>query len=132
MFKSTGTIKVFDSGWVYISVCPELTRYYLSRFNRNHVFTDIQLMTPKEGGHITIVRTKNCKCPDVVKNFEYLSKIKDKIIEFEYFNIVTGNGKHFWLDVECNEALDIREKLSLDREPFFNLHLTIGVIMTNN
>ena len=130
MFKSTGTIKTFDSGWVYISVCPELTRYYMSRFNKNKVLTDIQLMKPKEGGHITIVRGETSECPEKIKNKELLVEINNKLIDFEYSNEVVGNGKHFWLDVKCNEALDTREKLGLDREPYFTLHLTIGVIKT--
>jgi len=130
MFDSTGTVKVHNDGWIILHVDPELTRYYLSRFNRSHVYTDIQIMLPKWGGHITIVAgDEHESVEDTEENKKTLNMIDGMEIPFSYSPIVTGNENHFWLNVKCESALDIRDSLGLSREPRYPFHLTIGVIM---
>lgn len=115
------SIKVDPEGWVVIMADQELTRYYIEQFNFAHRAKDIQIMFPAWGGHISIVRGEN------IKDRKYLMSLNNKQISFKYDSEVKGNGNHFWLNVECAEAEDIREKLGLSRKPRFNFHLTIGV-----
>jgi hypothetical protein len=35
-------------------------------------------------------------------------------------------GVYAWLEVECKDALELREALGLSREPHVPLHLTLG------
>lgn len=39
---------------------------------------------------------------------------------------VKSNGKHWWIDVDCPDAENIRESMGLTRIPYFGFHLTIG------
>jgi hypothetical protein len=39
---------------------------------------------------------------------------------------IKSSGKHWWIDVHCPDAENIRESLGLSRNPYFGFHLTIG------
>jgi hypothetical protein len=43
-----------------------------------------------------------------------------------------SNVKHWWLRVHCPEAESIREAMGLTREPYFGLHLTLGLVNEKN
>jgi hypothetical protein len=130
MFSSTGIIKIEPKlarlktdpkGWIVIMADRELTRYYVEQFNFAHRAKDIQIMMPAWGGHISVARGED------IKDRNYLLSLNNKRINFNYDSEVKGNGNHFWLEVECQEAENIREKLGLSRKPYFDFHLTIGV-----
>ena len=130
MFSSTGIIKIEPKlarltndpkGWIVIMADRELTRYYVEQFNFANRAKDIQIMAPAWGGHISVARGED------IKNRGYLLSLNNKKINFNYNPDVKGNGNHFWLEVECQEAENIREKLDLSRKPYFNFHSTIGV-----
>ena len=128
MFTSTGIIEIHRSGWIIIAVDDDLCRYYLSQFNRGHVMTDIQLMKPKWGGHITVVRGNEYEPFEINPQTEsVLDNNNGKEISFEYSHETFGNGNHYWLNVKCDCVLDLREELDLNREMIFPLHLTFGV-----
>ena len=55
-----------------------------------------------------------------------MEKWNKKEIEFTYDTNVRTNGEDWWLRVYSKDLLDIREEAGLPRNPFFNLHLTIG------
>ena len=130
MLESTGVIslepklKRLDadtSGWAIIQADQELTRYYVEQFNFAHRANDIQIMKPAWGGHISIMRG------EAVKDKRLFMSFRNKTVKFQYNPEVKGNGNHFWLDVECPDAENMREQLGLPRKPHFPFHLTIGV-----
>jgi hypothetical protein len=47
-------------------------------------------------------------------------------ISFAYDPNLRFNGEYFWLPVQCEELLDLREQLGLRREPRMPLHLTVA------
>ena len=49
-----------------------------------------------------------------------------KIIKFEFDLNCKSDGKHWWMNVSCLEALTIRKECGLDEKPYFGFHLTIG------
>jgi hypothetical protein len=70
--------------------------------------------------HISVVRDEE------PPNKEFWEKYAGQEIEFQYNPIVEGDGLFFWLNVDCDFLLEIREELGLPRDPEFPLHLTIG------
>jgi hypothetical protein len=121
MFKSTGTISLHGDDWAIIDVDPEIGRYYLSQFNRSRTVLAGQIMPPKWGPHISVIRG------EVVKDKELLKTFDGKKIVFHYSPQVQWDEKHAYLNVSCDEALNMREAVGLPRNPFYDLHLTIGV-----
>jgi len=124
-YESSGVLALEPDGWLYISVDTELTRYYISRYNRSRAITSGQIMKPKNGGHISIVRPAFEAIP--ADKADILDDLIGTTIGFSYDTELKDNGRHFWLSVVCEQALDIRERLGMSRHPQFPLHLTIGV-----
>ena len=119
--SSQGTFNVRGNNWITIDVDPELARYYLSLFNRSRPMLEGQIMPGAWKAHISVVRGEN------IPNQEILEEINGKSVDFQYDHNIQWNGQHAYLSVECEEALDIREKLGLNRRPLLPLHLTVGV-----
>ena len=119
--SSQGIFHVHRENWITIDVDPELSRYYLSLFNRSRPMLEGQIMPGAWKGHISVVRGED------IKNSEILSDINGKSVNFQYDHNIHWNGRHAYLSVECEEALDLREQLGLNREPPLPLHLTVGV-----
>lgn len=95
----------------------EIGRYY--RYLHNYM-NPVQLVKPEWGAHITVVRNE-------VPSHEALwYEWNKKRIEFTYSPVIKDNEDYFWVQVNCEELLDIREALGLYRFPEFSLHLTIG------
>jgi len=98
----------------------ELDKYYAwfvkTRYN-------VKLNPPQRGPHVSFIA-------DIVSNPELYKKVMEKWnkkeIEFTYDTNVRTNGEDWWLRVYSKDLLDIREEAGLPRNPFFNLHLTIG------
>lgn len=90
--------------------------YLKTRFN-------LKLNPPLRGTHVTIINDKMDK-----SLFMEASKIfNGKEITFYYENYPKSNGSHWWLRVWCPESESIREALGLTRDPYFGLHLTLGL-----
>lgn len=123
MFSSTGTISLHGDNWAIIDVDPELGRYYLAQFNRSRAMLSGQIMAPKWGPHISLIRGEQ------VKDQELLAKSSGLTINFQYSPVVQWDGQHAFLNVVCPEGLQLREQLGLSREPKFSLHMTFGVKM---
>ena len=123
MFTSTGTIHVHGDDWVTIDVDPDIGRYYLSQFNRSRPMLQEQIMPPKWGPHISLLRGEE------VQDRELLEEANGKTINFSYNPEVRWDGRHAYLDVESAEALELRKQLGLAEQPFYPLHLTFGVVM---
>ena len=131
MYSSVGTISIRSDDSVIILADEELTRYYISRYNRSRPYLSGQIMQPKWKGHITVIPAKYEKIEKNEENIKYLNEINNKSINFEYDTTLVDNEKHFWLKVNCEEAKNIRERLNFSREPVIPFHLTIGVTTGN-
>lgn len=121
--KKTGGIDIDGTGWLVLHADPGISDFYISQFNFANRAKNVQLMRPSWHAHISIVRGEK------IHNKELWDSLSGKEVEFKYdpINWLTG-GKHYVFDVECEEVLDIREQLGLPRQPFYDLHLTIGVV----
>ena len=123
MFESTGQLRLHGDNWAVIHVDSEIGRYYLTQFNRSRPMLNGQIMPPKWGPHISLIRG------EPVNNQELLQKADGSTISFSYSPEINWNGHHAFLNVDCPEGLELREQLGISREPVFPLHLTFGVEM---
>ena len=137
VFKSLGTIRYSPKAksipdtskwWVVIDCCPELCRYYRELWNWEHRFGTIVLHKPAWAGHISVVADE--KPPD--DKLSVWQSHAGELIEFEYRPELQTNGQYFWLNVVCDAALDLRAELGLARNPFYPLHLTVGIDLAFN
>lgn len=98
----------------------DMAAYYAWFVRRRY---NVILNPPHRGTHISFIA-------DIVPNKDLYnlakSKWDGKSIEFEYDINVRTNGEDWWLRVYSNDLLAIREEAGLSRNPYFNLHLTIG------
>jgi len=133
MFKSTGRLRYSPTingsmnrrnggstkWWLVIDCDPEIGRYYRSLYQM-WSYNVSELRRPAWETHISVIRDE--KPP----NESDWMKYDGQTIEFVYTPDLEFNGIYVWLPVTCNRALDIREELGLNRNPFYNLHLTVG------
>jgi hypothetical protein len=153
MFRSTGILQYSPKAksipskkwWLVIECCDDLARYYRSLFNHvNRAW--YQLHAPAWGSHISVV----CDEIPASENLQFWEAHDGEEVEFFYEPIlytaaleVTGNeprviplepgynnGQYVWLDVRCERAIELRRELGLSPEPFYPLHLTIGIDLT--
>lgn len=117
-----------QSSWKRVAIIKtncDISEYYAwylkKRFN-------LILNKPLRGTHITFISDRLDK-----KIFQEASDIfNKKEITFYYEPIPKSNGLHWWLRAFSTEAEDIREALGLDRNPYFGMHLTIGIANEKN
>jgi hypothetical protein len=111
-WKKTAMVKFDDDTFAYYSW------FLKKRFN-------LFLNKPLRGTHITII---NDKCDD-----EIYAKAREifhgKEITFRYDpTFIRANGKgHWWLKVDSEDSKNIRTAMGLTPDPYFGLHLTIGL-----
>lgn len=123
--KTTGILRAVQSTkdaslwWLYAECCPDIGRYYRSLLRWTPY---CRLMPPKWGEHVTIIRRE--PTPPIVG-------LDGQEIEFEYSHGLIGNEKHLWLAVRSERMMDLREQYGLPRQPYYNFHLTIGVMPGN-
>lgn len=139
MIKSTGVLEFSpqdrtrkhknQSSWkktAMIMVDSDIDEYYSwflkKRFN-------LELNRTLRGSHITIISDKMD-----FQVFEDAAKIFDgREIDFFYDpKDINSTGKHWWLNVECTDAENIRESMGLKRTPYFGFHLTLGYANEKN
>ena len=117
-----------QSSWKRVAVIKtncDMDRYYAwflkKRFN-------LELNRNLRGTHVTFISDKLEK-----SLFDEASKLfNGKEIDFYVELEPRGNGSHWWLRVHCPEAETIREAMGLCKEPYFGLHLTLGVANEKN
>jgi hypothetical protein len=106
--------------WLIVECCTDLGRYYkemLNRFNRGGFATQ----KPAWGAHISVIRGEE---PTDKALWDTLD---GKEVKFTYEDRLLTNDRHYWLPVQCEAVLDLRENLGLPREPKFDLHLTVAI-----
>lgn len=98
----------------------DIPAYYAWFIRRRY---NVILNPPHRGTHVSFIA-------DIVNDLDRYNSIRDqyegKEVEFEYDINVRTNGEDWWLRVYSEPLLDVRELAGLKRNPFFNLHLTIG------
>jgi hypothetical protein len=80
------------------------------------------------GSHITFINDKVNENDVILQNNyqEIANKYNGQTIDFTIkLNELRSNGYYWWYNVICNEALNIREEIGLERIPYFGLHFTI-------
>lgn len=118
-----------QSAWKRVAIIKtdcDLDRYYAwflkKRFN-------LELNKNLRGAHVTFIsdRMERDIFNEATKLFH--GKEIDFYVELE----PRANDKgHWWLRVHCPEAESIREALGLSRDPYFGLHLTLGLANEKN
>ena len=129
MIKSLGNLRYspqalgtsFFNWWLVVDADQEIGRLYRALY-KMEAFGCGSLQRPAWAEHVSVIRNE-----EPPENKKHLWKKYDgEPIEFEYIPVVRGNGQHFWLDVHCERALEIRTELGLPYQPDYGLHLTIG------
>ena len=117
-----------QSSWKRVAVIKtscDMDRYYAWFLKKRF---GLELNKNLRGSHVTFISDRLEKSV-----FEQASKLfNGKEIDFYVELEPRGNGNHWWLRVHCPEAETIREALGLSREPYFGLHLTLGVANEKN
>ncbi len=110
MFKPWWLIGFLEEG-------NELREYYNWFIEKR---TGLKLMKPAWGAHISIVRGEE------PSNIDLWGKLEGNKIEFSYEEFVKTNSEHWWLRIVCDEMLEIRETLGIQKRHEIGLHITIG------
>lgn len=106
--------------WLHVICDNDLGRYYRYWLIKKYGIWNI--MKPKWGNHITVIRQEKV-------SYDSLKKWNEHMVEFDYNPCdLQTNSKHFWLRVRCDRLKDIRERIDLSREPRAPLHMTFGVL----
>ena len=117
MFTSTGTLEYHDSGWLILKCCEDLARYYRSQIKVK------RLGPSRAGSHVTVI---NGTVEFENIDWSLWRKYDGKQVSFSYELEIKSACDYYWLTTYCEELLDIREELGLNRHLKHPLHLTIA------
>lgn len=124
---STGTLRyspkllgdrASEKWWLVVDCDPELGKYYRHLFWLG-AYKTAKVFRPAWREHITVIRNEE---PPNVSLWE---KYAGHQVQFQYNARPQTNGDYWWLSVECDQLLEIREELGLPRQPKIPLHLSI-------
>lgn len=130
MPTSTGTLRyspkfsgmrTSSKWWVVIDCDPAIGRYYRNLFYLGNSKTK-KLVRPAWKEHISVVRNEE---PPEENKFLW-EKYNGQELEFQYSSELNSDGHFFWLNVDCDFALELRDELGLSRQPIYPLHMTVG------
>jgi hypothetical protein len=111
-WKKTAMVKFDDDTFAYYSWFLE------KRFN-------LKLNKPLRGTHVTII---NDKCDDeIYAQARQMFHGKEITLQYDPTLIRSNDKGHWWLKVYCEDARNIRSVMGLTPDPYFGLHLTIGL-----
>lgn len=85
----------------------------------------IKLNKPLRGTHVTIIN-------DIVDDKLYSQAIelfngKEITLKYDPTCIRANEKGHWWIKVECDDVKNIRTAMGLTPDPYFGLHLTLGI-----
>jgi hypothetical protein len=129
MFQSKGVLRYSpqligvenEKWWLILHCDAELGAYY-RRLYHYATYRCRKLQQPGWKDHVSVVRNE-----EPSEEFKRLwGKYEGREVEYQYKPGVKNNTLYYWLDVECEFLLDLREELGLPRKPFYDLHVTIG------
>lgn len=111
-WKKTAMVKFHCDTWAYYAW------FLQKRFN-------LKLNKPLRGTHITIIN-------DMVDSEIYTQARKifhgqELTFKYDPTNIRANDKGHWWLKVYCDDVRNIRNAMGLTSDPYFGLHMTIGL-----
>lgn len=110
-----------EKWWLILNCDAELGAYY-RRLYYYATHKCRKLQQPGWKDHVSVVRNE-----EPADEFKHLwGKYEGHEVEYKYEAGVQSNSLYYWLDVECDFLLDLREELGLPRKPIYDLHVTIG------
>ena len=108
--------------WAVIEVDKEITRYCRHLVEKEY---GVRLLPPAWDAHVSIIRGESIAKQNQSLWKKYHGQSVDLKITLDLSRAKRECGKHFWfVDVECQRALDIRAELG--RPSNWPPHLTIG------
>lgn len=110
---------VSDPGWMIAQTDRAIEFYYAQYVKKRF---GIELERSAWGSHISIIKGVLPKKNKHLWNHKAVTSLK---IPFKYTHTIHTNGKHWWLNVQCEDFSNIREEFGLPRKDG-NFHLTIG------
>jgi hypothetical protein len=117
-----------QSSWkrhVIAFIKDDLSDYYSWFLKRRY---NIDLIKPIRGPHFTVVNDRSMD----ISNWPLIKhKYNNKKIKIYYNVDMRSNTKHWWLKAYSNDAAMIRKELGLG-DPYFNPHITIGLVNERN
>lgn len=119
---SPSTLGHAQKWWVVVDCNDQIGKYYRKLFELDCHFCD-KLGVPAWKEHITVVRNE-----EPLKK-EFWEKYEGSEISFSCLILPQSNDVYYWLEVECDFLLSLREELGLPKKPEFPLHLTFGNII---
>lgn len=116
----SSTLNYYSDWWLLARVDDGLIDYYAAQVNKKF---GVKLHTRTLWrAHVSVIRGV-----EPVANVEKWGLGEGKIAQIKYTHEVYTNGAHWWLNVESDDLVDIRQHygFSTDKKRF---HLTIGRI----
>jgi hypothetical protein len=111
-WKKTAMVKFDCDIWEYYSW------FLKKRFN-------LYLNKPLRGTHVTIIN--DMVDDDIYKQARDMFHGKEIRIKYDPTHIRSNIKGHWWINVESDDAKNIRSVMGLSPDPYFGLHLTIGL-----
>lgn len=111
-WKKTAMVKFDCDIWEYYSW------FLQKRFN-------LFLNKPLRGTHVTIIN--DMMDDDIYKQARDMFHGKEIRIKYDPTQIRANRKGHWWINAESDDAKNIRSVMGLTPEPYFGLHLTIGL-----
>ena len=106
----------FDPWWVMLECEPGIFDSARASLGQ----AGIRLSRPLWGSHVSIVSG------EPPPHEERWRTRHGERVAFDYELAARTEGGFYWLDIACNELLDLRETLGLLRSPRRPFHLTLG------
>lgn len=106
--------------WLILQCCPDLAKYCRMMINKYNLGS-FKVMKPAWDSHISVTRGEE------PKNKELWNSLTGREVDFYYENKIETNDRYYWLPVQSDAILDVREQLGLLREPYYKLHLTVAI-----
>ena len=106
----------FDPWWVVLECEPHILEAARASLEQ----TGVRLSRPLWGSHISIVSGEPPPREDRWRTRQ------GERVAFDYDLAPRTEGGFYWLDIVCDELLDLREALGLTRLPRHPFHLALG------
>lgn len=119
MYRSSGILYYYPSGWMVLKVSDSIILYYKYWVQKS---LGIKLNAPRSGAHITVVAGKY-ENPSLSSLW---NKYHGDTIDFEYNCNVQQMDHYFWIEVKSQKLKEIRNELGLSDRPYYPFHLTVG------
>jgi len=111
-WKKTALVKFDDETHLYYAWL------IFKRFN-------LKLIQPLRGTHVTFIN--DIVDDEIYRQAREFFNGKEVTIKYDPTHI-RSNTKHWWMKVESDDAHNIRSAIGLDPNPYFGLHMTIGLV----